>query len=223
MLRELFGPGPAPEWAPVDLPRLSATILTAARALESKAADPELLFVRLCDALRAMDLDLPSEEGWAAQTSGKPRLLAASEDVAAKMKRPLGEEGWKRLQLLVASLEDKGPWELLRQRCVAQGTEWTVLVLVVGFAQWADLLTVELLLKSTFRVEEFARKWLDALGGTVAGEDAKKSEKRLRDLDYGQVLDHLDKAQKARAEHQRKMQEELEKRRRDEYDRTQRE
>ena len=223
MLRELFGGGAAPEWSPVDLPRLMGTILEGARGVESKAADREMLFIRLCDVFRAMDLDLPGEEGWAAAVAGRPKLLPASEDVAAKAKRPLDDEGWKRLHLLVASLEDKGAWELVRQRCVAQGAEWVTLVLFVGFAQWTDVLTVELLLKSAFRIEEFARKWLDVLGGKIAKEDAKKSEKRLRDLDYGQVLGNLEKAQKARAEHQRKMQEELERRRRDEYDRTQRE
>ena len=104
-----------------------------------------------------------------------------------------------------------------------EGTERVTVCLFVGFAQWADLLSVELLLKSAFRVEELARKWVDVLGGAIAGEERKKSEKRLRDLDWGQALVHLEKAQKARAEHQRRMQEELERRRREEYERTQRE
>ena len=63
MLRELFGGGEPPDWSPIDLQRLLGTLLEAARGVESKAADREMIFVRLCDAYRAMDLDLPSEPG----------------------------------------------------------------------------------------------------------------------------------------------------------------
>jgi hypothetical protein len=223
VLRELFGGGAAPEWSPVDLPRLSGTVLEAARAVESRPADREMLFIRLCDTYRAMDLDLPAEKNWEAQVSGKPKVWPPSELISAKLQRPMDDEAWKRLHLLVESLQDKSVWELVRQRCVEEGTERVTLCLFVGFAQWSELLTIELLLKSPFRIEEFARKWLDVLGGTIAGEDAKKSEKRLRDLDYGKVLENLQKAQAGRAEHQRRMQEELERRRREEYERTQRE
>lgn len=223
MLRELFGVEKVADWPGIDLPRLMGTLVEAARGVESKPADPEMLFTRLSDAFRAMDFDPPEEERWTEAWYGKSKVEPPSPEVAAKMKRVLGDEDWKRIHLLVETLQDKTIWELIRQRCLAWGSERVAVGIFVAFAAWADLLTVPLLLKSTFRIEEFARKWIDAIGGTVAGEKEKESEKRVRNLDYGKVLDNLEKAQKAREEHRKRLEEIEAKRRQEEYERTQRE
>ena len=215
MLRELFGVDKPAEWTPVELPRLLALLSEAARAVESRPPDPELLFARLCDTYRAMDFD-PPKEAWTLHPPPWP-------EVAEKLKRPFTEEDWKRIHLLVDSLGEKSIWELVRQRCVEWGTERTTALLFVAFAKWADLLTIPLLLKSVFRVEEFARKWVEVLGGAIAGEKEKDSHKRIRNLDYGNVLENLQKAQKAREAHRKRLEEIEAKRRQEEYERTQRE
>ena len=61
-------------------------------------------------------------------------------------------------------------------------------------------LTGEMIRANAFRQEEFVRKWADALGGAIAGEDAKESKKRLEQLDYRRALKEYERAEKIRAE-----------------------
>ena len=51
---------------------------------------------------------------------------------------------------------------------------------------------------NAFRQEEFLRRWIEAVGGSVAGESAKDSKKRLEQLDYRKTLAEYDRAEKAR-------------------------
>ena len=61
--------------------------------------------------------------------------------------------------------------------------------------------------KSPFRVEELARKWIAALGGSVAGETAEESASRMERLDFGGVLRNLRAADEDRAARMKKLQE----------------
>jgi hypothetical protein len=211
----MFGISKPAEWPGVDVPRLTAIL---SETLREGEPDADLEFARLCDAFRAMDVDPPPFDRWS-----KPKAGTPSPEAAEKLKREMEEKDRVRLRLLVASLQERNLWEVIRQRALEWGAGRVATDLFVAFAMWSDLLTPELLLKSAFRVEEFARKWVDAVGASVAGEKLADSEKRLRNLDYGKVLENLEKAQKAREEHRKRLEEIERKRAQEEYERTQRE
>lgn len=67
----------------------------------------------------------------------------------------------------------------------------------VEHARGCDLLTLELLRQGPLRVEEFARKWLAALGTSVAGETEEESRLSLERLDYGRLLAEAERAKQA--------------------------
>ncbi len=222
MLRELFGAGDRLDWPQVPIPRLVETLASAAREVESRPADREGLYIRVSEAWRAMDLEPPALAAWDAACRGKSGLEPATEEIAPTLRRALDEEGWKRLHLVVASLGDAAAWELVRQRAVEHGAGRVTSGLMVAFAAWTEKIRIAALLQNPFRVEEFARKWVDALGGRVQGESETKARKRLREVDSSRQLEGLDQAQRRRDEERR--QEELRRQReRDEYERFQRE
>jgi hypothetical protein len=72
-------------------------------------------------------------------------------------------------------------------------------------ARDAQLLSLELLLKSPFRIEELARKWVRALGGAFSGENAEDSDARVKRIDFGGVLKNLEAAEKDRVARQEKL------------------
>jgi hypothetical protein len=59
-------------------------------------------------------------------------------------------------------------------------------------------LSGEMLRTNTFRKEEFLRRWAEWLGGSIAGEGAKESARRVEHLDYRKTLAEYKRADKAR-------------------------
>lgn len=59
-------------------------------------------------------------------------------------------------------------------------------------------LTAEMIRSNRFRQEEFLRSWVAALEGTIVGETAKQSRRRLDQLDYSQALEEYKRAESAR-------------------------
>lgn len=59
-------------------------------------------------------------------------------------------------------------------------------------------LTAEMIRANAFRQEEFLRKWVDCVGGTVAGEGPAQSKKKLEQLDYRKALSEYSRAEIAR-------------------------
>jgi hypothetical protein len=78
------------------------------------------------------------------------------------------------------------------------------------------------LLKSPFRVEELARKWLHVLGAAVKGEAEADGRARLLRLDFGDVLKNLDAADRDRAARLKKVKELEERRLKEEQEAYQR-
>ncbi|MCC6132068.1 MAG: hypothetical protein IT186_19270 [Acidobacteria bacterium] len=64
-------------------------------------------------------------------------------------------------------------------------------------------LTAELIRSNTFRQEEFLRKWVLSVGGSIEGESPEESQRRLSRLDYGNALKEFERARKARLEEAR--------------------
>ena len=168
------------------LERLTSEIRLA--ALDLGETEPALAAARLMDGLRDAGLPVPPLPTW------------------AEAARELDRDAWQRVEVLTHLLRERelGP---LVARALARdpARAWRV---VPGFAtREARLLTVELLVKSPFRVEELARKWVHALGGTIEGESPDESRRRMERLDFGGVLKSLEDAGRDREERMRKLQE----------------
>ncbi|MBI3099239.1 MAG: hypothetical protein HYY93_13515 [Planctomycetes bacterium] len=222
-LREYFGFPKRLDSPAVVLPRLSGILVEAARGIEGREPDPELVFARLCDAFRSMPAEPVDDAVWKQAAAGRAAGPPPSEEVAEALKIAITKAGWRRLHLLVESLQDPAIHELVRLRTAERDPDRTAVLLFLAFANGTELLTIDLLLKSPFRVEEFARKWVAAIGGTVAEEPEKRSAQRLRNLDYGEVLGNLQKAQKQREEHHKRLAEIERQRKQEEYERSTRE
>lgn len=194
----MFGLEERLDWPEVVLPRLIDRLLTAAQAAREKPKGRQDLYDRVVEALRSMDLPLLEREYWQAVCAGKPREREkVPDDLRPCLEKPLNAEGWNRMRLLVGSLADPAIGELVRQRCLEKGVGWAAL-LFAGFAAWAVALRLEVLLATPYRLEEFARKWADALGAPIAGETAPQSMRKLKEMDYGGSLATLEGARRER-------------------------
>jgi hypothetical protein len=71
--------------------------------------------------------------------------------------------------------------------------------LLDGFFDAIAPLTAEMIRSNSFRQEEFLRRFVEALGGQVAGETERVSARRLEQLDYRKTLAEFQRAEKARA------------------------
>ncbi len=67
-----------------------------------------------------------------------------------------------------------------------------------GFFETIAPLTAEMIRANAFRQEEFLRKWAEAVGGSIQGEKAEQSRKRLEQLDYRKTLEEYNQAERTR-------------------------
>jgi hypothetical protein len=66
------------------------------------------------------------------------------------------------------------------------------------FFESVEPLSAEMVRSNAFRQEEFLRKWIHAVGGTVHGEADKESQRRLEHLDYRKAMKDFERAEAAR-------------------------
>jgi hypothetical protein len=76
--------------------------------------------------------------------------------------------------------------------------------LLDGLLETIHPVTDELVAKNPFRREEVLRRWIEAVGGAIAGESAEESRRRLEQLDYRRTLEAYEKAEKSRLAEARK-------------------
>lgn len=160
----------------------------AATEVSGVDVDPELVSARLADGLRDAGVPAPVPAAWRARTQS------------------LKKEDWERLDVLTRVLRESASGAQVSE-CVAADPARTERAFVEFATGAAKLLTVELLLKSMFRVEELARKWVDALGGSFEGETEAQSRELRERLDFGGVLDNLKAADRDRDERMKKLKE----------------
>ena len=67
-----------------------------------------------------------------------------------------------------------------------------------SFLKKVEPLTAEMIRSNAFRQEEFLRRWIEAIGGSIEGETVKQSQARLEQLDYRTTIDEFNKADAAR-------------------------
>ena len=177
-----------------DLALLCNDLRLTALDLSTQAPDAELVGAQLVDGFRDLAIPAPTLVDWQAQIGGFDAAAIA------------------RMQLLVRVFRESPSAAPVRK--LLQQQPAAALEAFTGFSiQEAQLLTLELLLKSPFRVEELARKWIGRLGGEVTGESQAESALKLERLDYGGVLKNLKAADADRASRMKKLQEAIDKKR----------
>jgi hypothetical protein len=161
------------------LEHLIARIRDHAPALESREVEPALVHARLADQYRDLGLAPPD--------------FADFERGALN----LDVEGWRRLALAVATLDDS----LLRPALLAIAPRVPVAVQVesgfLGVAHATAPLTVALVRQSAIRAQEFGRHLAMRLGIGIAGESHEESRALLDSLDYKRLLSDADLAKAA--------------------------
>jgi hypothetical protein len=159
----------------IYLNALGGAMMASLHALEKAPVDLELLRARLADLCRDLDCEPMDPEEFMRQASA------------------LDTDSQRRFALAVAGLDDKPTHaaftQNLRSASVPQALE-----MVFDFARKQDLLTVELLIESSLRREEFVRHFISQLGSPVAGETPADSQDRLRRLDYRTLLAEAERA-----------------------------
>jgi len=158
--------------------------------------DMELTGARLFDTLRDAERPMPRPDEW----EGEARSLDA--------------EGQRRLSILVEASRATRLAPVVRS-CL-RGAPDAFAAYTVLAREESRLLTVELLATSPFRTEEFARKWVRRLRGTIRGETEAESDKQLERLDFGGVLGNLKKAEAQREERMKKLRDAEERRKKEE-------
>lgn len=138
----------------------------------------ELAVAIICDTFRLANLRPPSRQDWV--------------DLEQYAHHPL----WKEQVVMLAHLLAGSALRDDSAKALKKGTEATA-VLRHFFEDIAPL-TAEMVRSNAFRQEEFLRKWVRALGGTVLNESAKESAKRLDQLDYRKAQQELKRAEEAR-------------------------
>ena len=167
---------PLAEW---QLEHLIMRIRDQAPALEAREVESALVHARLADQYRDLGLAPPDVADFERQ--------AANLDV----------EGWRRLALAVATLEDLE----LRPALLAIASRVPVAAQVEsGFLAVAGEtapLTVALVRQSAIRAQEFGRHLAMRLGIGIAGESREQSRALLDALDYKRLLTDADLAKAA--------------------------
>lgn len=177
-----------------NLPVLRASLTGGAARLAGKSIDRDLVRAHCGDQCRDLGLVPPLPEEFDRRTHA------------------LDEETWRRLALLVGTLELPLLREALKKLAAGQDGEQLVEALV-EVVENTPLLTLDLLRQSAFRIEELARLFLVRIGAAVQGENDNQSRLRLLRLDYARLLAEAEKAKVSaedRMEYLRRLQEEQE-------------
>jgi hypothetical protein len=169
-----------------DLAALTEQIRLATLDIAGREPDPALLAARLMDGFDDAKLARPTADQWKAAT------------------KEFDKEAWNRMAILVRLFRDTALKDPITQALAGKPGADTFAGFCSGMAR---LLTVELLQKSPFRVEELARKWAHALGASIQGESAGESKQKMERLDFGGVLKNLQAADADRAARVKKLQE----------------
>jgi len=141
----------------------------------------DLAIAVLADLFREARLAPPPDESWApllargSQPANRPAQLAAlARLIAISALRPAS----------VAALAARPPKDPA--------------AVFEGFLETIAPVTAELVAENPFRREEVIRRWIEALGGTIAGEAPEASRRRLEQLDYRRTLAEYEKAERSR-------------------------
>lgn len=162
-----------------DLKRIETEI--GAAALESPYS-VELAAAVVSDTFRLGGLVPPASAWWRHSRGGKAADALFGEQV--------GMLGWL---LNTTSLREEAVAAL-------RGGQHAPKRLLEGFFDTVRPLTGEMIRANAFRREEFLRRFVEAVGGQVAGETAEQSRRRLEQLDYRKTMADYKAAEQSRKE-----------------------
>lgn len=159
------------------------------------------------------------------QAVGRALLRARVADGCRSVgKAPLDAVVWEGLVASYDAEALKRMWianELARDEAVAghvaalfpgEDSRGFVAGALCGTVEATGPVTMELLVESPLRIEEFVRHFIARLGAGVEGETLESSQARLEGLDYRNLLQEAERARESaeeRMEYLRKLQEEL--------------
>jgi hypothetical protein len=176
LVDRLFRRGGPPQ---VNLGALLLRLTAGVTHWSNRPADPELVRARLADGCRDAGVCPPTPEEIDPRGTG------------------FDNEAWSRLGVLSFALDLQD----VRATLTALAESRPPLDLLdTGFLNVAlrtPLLTLELLGRSSLRVEELCRRLLAGLGAAVSGEAPRVSKERLERLDYGRLLAEAERAKEA--------------------------
>ncbi len=167
---------PRVEW---DLEHLVGRVRDAAPVFEARDVEPALVHARLADHYRDLELAPPE--------AAEFERTASDLDV----------EGWRRLAVAVATLDDTGLRAALAARAPWMGVASQVQSGFLELARDIAPMTVALMRQSTLRAEEFARNFAWRLGVGIIGESSEQSRARLHAIDYKRLLAEAEQAKTA--------------------------
>lgn len=170
-----------------ELGKLQESLRALALDAWGEEVSSELVIARLMDGLRDAGLPVMKDKAINDATRG------------------FDQETWRRLGIVVRVFREEPSLKREIDACLRAKPTAVSEAFFSFAARDTQLLSLELLLKSPFRIEELARKWVRALGGAVAGETAEDSDARVKRIDFGGVLKNLEAAEKDRVARQEKL------------------
>lgn len=179
LVDKLFQRGRPPQ---VDLPGLQTRLTAGVAWWAGRPADPDLVRARLADGCRDAQVNPPTPAEFDARAAG------------------LDDEAWNRLGALAFALDLQDVRAALAALASARPSLELLDAGFLGVARQTPLLTLELLGRSTLRVEELTRRLLAGLGAAVRGETPRTSQERLARLDYERLLAEAERAKESAAE-----------------------
>jgi hypothetical protein len=176
----------SPDTRPPEAPRvewllnhLVGRVKDAAPAFEARDIEAALVQARLADHYRDVGLAPPAAADFEHQATS------------------LDLEGWRRLALAVATLDDAQLQAALAALAPRVPVAAQVESGFFGLARDIAPLTVALVRQSAVRAEEFARHLAMRLGVGIVGETSKESRAHLDALDYKRLLAEAEQARAA--------------------------
>ena len=161
-----------------DLARIKADVDAA--PLEP-AYPADLAAAVLADLFRDAGLAPPPDDAWAA--------------LAARGTKPENRPGQLAALARLVAVSALRPGTVA---ALAAAKPRDVVAVVEGFLEAIFPVTAELVAENPFRREEVVRRWIEAVGGEIAGETAEVSRRRLGQLDYRRTLAEYEKAERSR-------------------------
>jgi hypothetical protein len=159
----------------IDLDDLITTFGQAANFWETLENAEPLVRARLADAGR------------------NAGIRPVSGDAFDAVWKEFDQERERRFCILVTGLDFAGVAKRLPSHCIDKQMD-PVLELLKQLTVRLELLTLDVLLQSDVRVEEFTRHFCAAWGLRVKGESIPQSAKRLDEIDFGRLMKEAESA-----------------------------
>jgi len=139
----------------------------------------DLAVAIICDTFRLAGVRPPSRADW--------------EDLERRAKTPAL---WREQVVMLAYVLTSSTLGADTAAMLRKNTDSATVM--KGFFVQVEPLTAEMIRSNAFRQEEFLRKWVHAVDGQVKDESPRETAARLKQLDYREALQEMQRAEAAR-------------------------